>query len=57
MDKIDSFDLKILKLIQENNKITSEVLAKKVGLSSSALSKENKFNAQSWHYTKRCVHY
>ena len=35
MDKIDSFDLKILKLIQENNKITSEVLAKKVGLSSS----------------------
>ena len=36
MDKIDSFDLKILKLIQENNKITSEVLAKKVGLSSSA---------------------
>ena len=36
MDKIDSFDLKILKLIQENNKITSEILAKKVGLSSSA---------------------
>ena len=36
MDKIDSFDLKILKLIQENNKITSEVLAKKVGLSSLA---------------------
>ena len=33
MDKIDSFDLKILKLIQENNRITSEVLAKKVGLS------------------------
>ena len=36
MDKIDAFDLKILKLIQENNKITSEVLAKEVGLSSSA---------------------
>jgi len=36
MDKIDAFDLKILKIIQENNKITSEVLAKEVGLSSSA---------------------
>ena len=36
MDKIDAFDLKILKLIQENNKITSQVLAKEVGLSSSA---------------------
>ena len=36
MDKIDAFDLKILNLIQENNKITSEVLAKEVGLSSSA---------------------
>ena len=36
MDKIDAFDLKILKLIQENNKITSGVLAKEVGLSSSA---------------------
>ena len=36
MDKIDSFDLKILKLIQENNKMTSEILAKEVGLSSSA---------------------
>ena len=36
MDKIDAFDLKILQIIQENNKITSEVLAKKVGLSSSA---------------------
>lgn len=36
MDKIDSFDLKILQIIQENNKITSEVLAKEVGLSSSA---------------------
>ena len=36
MDKIDSFDLKILKLIQENNKTTSEILAKEVGLSSSA---------------------
>ena len=36
MDKIDSVDLKILNLIQENNKITSEVLAKEVGLSSSA---------------------
>jgi Lrp/AsnC family leucine-responsive transcriptional regulator len=36
MDKIDAFDLKILQLIQENNKITSEVLAKEVGLSSSA---------------------
>ena len=36
MYKLDSFDLKILELIQENNKITSEVLAKKVGLSSSA---------------------
>ena len=36
MFKLDSFDLKILELIQVNNKITSEVLAKKVGLSSSA---------------------
>ena len=36
MDKIDAFDLKILQLIQENNRITSEVLAKEVGLSSSA---------------------
>ena len=36
MDKIDSFDLKISKLIQENNKTTSEILAKEVGLSSSA---------------------
>ena len=36
MYKLDSFDLKILELIQVNNKITSEVLAKKVGLSSSA---------------------
>lgn len=36
MDKIDVFDLKILQIIQENNKITSEVLAKEVGLSSSA---------------------
>ena len=36
MYKFDSFDLKILELIQVNNKITSEVLAKKVGLSSSA---------------------
>ena len=37
MDKIDSVDLKILNLIQENNKITSEVLAKEVGLSSKVL--------------------
>jgi len=36
MFKLDSFDLKILELIQVNNKITSQVLAKKVGLSSSA---------------------
>ena len=36
MDKIDAFDLKILQIIQKNNKITSEVLAKEVGLSSSA---------------------
>ena len=36
MDKIDAFDLKILQIIQENNKITSEVLAKEVGLSYSA---------------------
>ena len=36
MYKLDSFDLKILELIQVNNKITSEDLAKKVGLSSSA---------------------
>ena len=36
MYKLDSFDLKILELIQVNNKITSQVLAKKVGLSSSA---------------------
>ena len=36
MDKIDAFDLKILQIIRENNKITSEVLAKEVGLSSSS---------------------
>tara|TARA_E500000081_G_scaffold36372_1_gene39992 strand:+ start:64 stop:528 length:465 start_codon:yes stop_codon:yes gene_type:complete len=36
MYKLDSFDLKILEVIQVNNKITSQVLAKKVGLSSSA---------------------
>ena len=36
MYKLDSFDLKILELIQVNNKITSEVSARKVGLSSSA---------------------
>ena len=36
MDKIDVIDLKILHIIQENNKTTSEVLAKEGGLSSSA---------------------
>ena len=33
---MDQFDLKILKIIQVNNKITSETLASQVGLSSSA---------------------
>ena len=33
---MDQFDLKILKIIQVNNKITSETLAREVGLSSSA---------------------
>ena len=33
---MDQFDLKILKIIQVNNKITSETLANQVGLSSSA---------------------
>ena len=33
---MDEFDLKILKIIQVNNKITSETLASQVGLSSSA---------------------
>ncbi|MDB9933677.1 Lrp/AsnC family transcriptional regulator [Candidatus Thioglobus sp.] len=36
MNKLDSFDYKILKIVQENNKITSQQLAKEVGLSSSA---------------------
>ena len=36
MNKLDSFDYKILKIVQENNKITSQQLAKAVGLSSSA---------------------
>ena len=36
MSKLDKFDYKILNIIQKNNKITSEKLAKEVGLSSSA---------------------
>jgi len=36
MRKLDKFDYKILNIIQKNNKITSEKLAKEVGLSSSA---------------------
>ena len=36
MNKLDSFDYKILKIVQVNNKITSQQLAKEVGLSSSA---------------------
>ena len=36
MQKIDSFDYKILKIVQKNNKVTSQELAKEVDLSSSA---------------------
>jgi len=36
MKNLDSFDYKILKIVQNNNKVTSERLAKEVGLSSSA---------------------
>ena len=33
---LDSFDYKILAIVQKNNKVTSQILAKEVGLSSSA---------------------
>ena len=36
MKILDSFDRKILKIVQSNNRVTSEKLAKDVGLSSSA---------------------
>ncbi len=36
MKNLDSFDIKILKIVQINNRVTSEKLAKEVGLSSSA---------------------
>ena len=36
MKKLDSFDYKILNIVQKNNKFTSQKLAKEVGLSSSA---------------------
>lgn len=36
MQKLDSFDYKILKIVQKNNKVTSQELAKEVDLSSSA---------------------
>ena len=36
MNKLDSFDYKILKIVQKNNKVTSQELAKEVDLSSSA---------------------
>ena len=36
MKKLDSFDYKILKIVQKNNKVTSQELAKEVDLSSSA---------------------
>jgi Lrp/AsnC family leucine-responsive transcriptional regulator len=36
MKNLDSFDYKILKIVQSNNKVTSGRLAKEVGLSSSA---------------------
>ena len=36
MKNLDSFDRKILKIVQSNNRVTSEKLAKDVGLSSSA---------------------
>ena len=36
MKNLDSFDRKILKIVQGNNRVTSEKLAKEVGLSSSA---------------------
>jgi Lrp/AsnC family leucine-responsive transcriptional regulator len=36
MNKLDSFDYKILKIVQKNNRVTSQELAKEVDLSSSA---------------------
>ena len=36
MKNLDSFDRKILKIVQSNNRVTSEKLAKDVGLSSSS---------------------
>jgi len=36
MNKLDRFDYKILKIVQKNNKVTSQKLANEVGLSSSA---------------------
>ena len=36
INKLDSFDYKILNAVQANNRVTSAELAKKVGLSSSA---------------------
>jgi len=36
MNKLDSFDYKILKIVQINNRVTSQELAKEIDLSSSA---------------------
>jgi len=36
MNKLDSFDYKILEIVQKNNRVTSQELAKEVDLSSSA---------------------
>jgi len=40
--KIDSFDKSILRLLQQNNRLTTDELAEKVGLSSSAVQRRLK---------------
>lgn len=40
--KIDSFDKSILRLLQQNNRLTADDLAEKVGLSSSAVQRRLK---------------
>ena len=39
MSKIDQFDIKILNLVQENNKLRTEKIAEHVGLSPSAVQR------------------
>jgi len=40
--KIDSFDKSILRLLQQNNRLTADELAEKIGLSSSAVQRRLK---------------